>query len=303
MLLVFKSFLQKCSSGRLLPFLVRIAILLVVAVAYAVFDVFNKRNVPDIFVYACLAVALLVTFTYDLTTIEISLLTALIIGAGGYAVYRKGLMGAGDFLEFVTISLLLPIQPAPLLSSINQFGFPFIFSVFIATGYTAVICMLAYYLIKASMNGSLKSSKIERAKLYQGLGIFVAYMVLLLVLSYLTGVKYSAVLLVFVIAIASAFTIVFDRVINRQMVTYVYPSKLAPEDMIATNFMSREDLEYFSSKSRHFGRLATRKLISDIRHVKRKIPLYTSGVPLALFALIAVVTSLLFGNLLLYVIV
>jgi hypothetical protein len=287
----------------LISLAIRIAILLVVSFAYAVFDTFNKRNVPDVFVYACLVVGLLVTFTYSQAIIEESLLIALIIGLVGYALYRKGVMGAGDYFEFATISLLLPIQPTPFLSGPGQFGFPFIFSVLITTGYAAVVCMVCYYLLKAGMSGRINLAKIERKKFYQGFGIFIAYLVLLALVSYMLGIRYVAVFLMLGIAVASALTIIFDRIINSQMVSYVYPSRLTPEDMIATNFMSRQEMEYFSKKSRHFGRLVTKKLINDIKHVKRKIPLYTSGVPLGLFALIAVVVSLLFGNILLYVII
>jgi len=286
----------------LLPFVFRIALLLGIASCYAVFDVFNKRNVPDVFVYACLVAALAVTLTYTVAVIEISLLIALAIGSLGYLLYRAGVMGAGDFIEFATISLLLPIQPSPILSGLNQFGFPFIFSVFIATGYAAMIGMVGYYLLRAWRRGDMRHAGIERGKLYQGLGIFVAYLVLLAFLSYVTGLRYAAVLLVLVIAVSSSLTIVFDKVINKQMISYVYPGALRPDDMIATNFMSRSDLEYFAGKSKRFGRLVTKGLIRDIGKVRRKIPLYTSGVPLALFALIAIVVSLLFGNLLLYVI-
>ena len=77
--------------------LVRIIVLLAIATLYAIFDVFNKREVPNAFVYACLAVGILVTFTYGLTLAEMSLLLALAIGAGGYLVYRAGYWGAGDF--------------------------------------------------------------------------------------------------------------------------------------------------------------------------------------------------------------
>lgn len=287
----------------MISFLLRIAILLVVALVYAILDVFNKRNVPDIFVYACLILAVVVTLTYNASTIAMSLLIAVIIGAIGYILYRKGVMGAGDFFEFATISLLIPIQPPALLSSLPQFGFPFIFSVFIGTGYAAVVGMTGYYLLRAYRHGALKSSEVERGKLYQGLVIFVAYMLLLAFISYLTGIRLIAIALVLIIGVASSLTIIFERSINKQMVSYVYPSKLTQEDMIATNFMSKDEIAFFSKKSKHFGRLVTRNLIRDIKGVRKKVPLYTSGVPLALFAFIGIALSLLFGNIILYILI
>lgn len=287
----------------MLPLLLyaRLTALMVIAIAYAAFDVFNKRNVPDIFAYAALAVAFLLTLTYGTKTIEISLLITAIIIALGYIVYKKGVMGAGDFLEFATISLILPIQPAALLSAVPQLGFPFIFSVLISTGYTAVISMMLYYLAKAAIHGKIHTSRLRPGSLRAGALLLLAYLAMLAVISYFTGFRLIPSLLILSIGVASSITVVFDKELNAQMVSYAYPRELHPEDMIATNLMSPEDKSYFMKKSKHFGRLVTKALIRDIRDTKRKVPLYTSGVPLALFALLGIIISLAFGNILLYI--
>ncbi len=286
----------------MLPFSLRIAVLLIIALAYALLDVFNKRNVPDAFAYAALAVGVVVTLTYPVSVIYLSVLVAAAIGLFGYIVYRAGLMGAGDFFEFVTISLLLPVQPAAILSGIPQLNFPFIFSVLIAAGYTAVIGMVVYYLVKAAKSGALERYRVERRKLYSGLAIAVAYLVLLFLLSWITGFRPAAAFVILLIAAASALTIFFEKAINKEMVSYVYPNRLSEGDMIATNLMKDDELAFFKKRSKGFSRLATKKLIGEIKGVKRKMPVYTEGVPLALFALIGIVISLLFGNLLLYLI-
>ena len=286
----------------MLPFSLRIAVLLIIALAYALLDVFNKRNVPDAFAYAALAVGVVVTLTYPVSVIYLSVLVAAAIGLFGYIVYRAGLMGAGDFFEFVTISLLLPVQPAAILSGIPQLNFPFIFSVLIAAGYTAVIGMVVYYLAKAAKSGVLERYRVERRKLYSGLAIAVAYLVLLFLLSWITGFRPAAAFVILLIAAASALTIFFEKAINKEMVSYVYPNRLSEGDMIATNLMKDDELAFFKKRSKGFSRLATKKLIGEIKGVKRKMPVYTEGVPLALFALIGIVISLLFGNLLLYLI-
>ncbi len=287
----------------MLSLMLRIAILLVVTFAYAILDVFNHRNVPDIFAYALLALAFIVTLTYGTRVMLISLALAAVIGAIGYLLYRKGVMGAGDFLEFATISMLIPIQPSAFLSSMPQFNFPFIFSVFIATGYTAVVGMLFYYLLRAYLKGSLKSVEIEKKRLYNGILIFAAYLVMLAAVSYIAGPKPIPAVMVITIGAASALTIIFEKQVSVQMISYVYPAALTTEDMIATNFMSKEDLAFFSRRSKHFGRLVTKKSLEEIKGIRKKVPLYTSGVPLALFAFFAVVISLLFGNILLYLLI
>ena len=96
----------------------RIVVLIIVALIYAYFDVFNKRNIPDTFAYTCLIVAALFTLAYPQTTIIYSIVTAAIVAVIFYIFYRMGQVGAGDGFELVTLSLLLPIQPSPMLSNL-----------------------------------------------------------------------------------------------------------------------------------------------------------------------------------------
>ncbi|MEM3638829.1 MAG: hypothetical protein QXW90_02365, partial [Candidatus Micrarchaeaceae archaeon] len=63
--------------------MVRIAILIVITLIYALFDVYNKRNVPDAFVYSGLAIGVVATLTYGLSIAFTSILIALGIGGIG----------------------------------------------------------------------------------------------------------------------------------------------------------------------------------------------------------------------------
>lgn len=287
----------------MIPFTYRIALLLIVGAAYAAYDLFNKRNVPDLFVYGVFILGLAITFTYGLKTIEISLAISFLIIALGYLIYKKGIMGAGDFMEFATISMLLPIQPNPMLSSLPQFNLPFILSVLISTGYSAIILTTVYYLAKSLMKGGLKTASPKRKKIYHGAGLFISYLILLLLISYLAGFKVFTAIIILTMGAASSLAVIFEKEINMQMVSYMYPKDLSKEDMIATNLMSNAELKYFSSKSKHFGRLVTSKMLNETKAIKKKIPVYTSGIPLAFFALIGIVISVLFGNLLIYFII
>lgn len=287
----------------MISFLIRIAILLVIAIAYAGFDLFNKRNVPDLFVYACLVVGIIITLTYPLSTIILSLSIAAVMVVLGYIIYRKGVIGAGDFFELVTVSLILPIQPAVTLLGNFQLQFPFIFSVLIAAGYSAIICIAGYHLLVAAKNKRINKREIQRNQVYRGVILFAAYMILLVFVKYAVNISNGAVVLIFVVAVASLLLIIFEKAINKGMVSYMYPALLVEGDMIAVNLMSKKDLDYFKSKTKDFGRLATAKMIKKIKGVKRKMPVYTSGIPFAFYILIGVVISLLVGNLLLYVII
>ena len=287
----------------MISFIYRIALLLIVGLAYAAYDLLNKRNVPDIFVYGVFILGLAITFTYGLRTIEISLTISTLIIALGYLIYRKGIMGAGDFMEFATISMLLPIQPNPILSQLPQFGLPFILSVLISTGYSAIVLTTIYYLGRSFIKGGFRSSSPKRRKIYHGLGLFISYLILLFLISYLAGFKAFTAVIIITMGAASSLAVIFEKEINMQMVSYVYPKDLSKEDMIATNLMPTADLKYFSSKSKHFGRLVTKETLNETKAIKKKIPVYTSGIPLAFFALIGIIISLLFGNLLIYFII
>jgi Flp pilus assembly protein protease CpaA len=278
----------------------RIGILLAVALVYAYFDLFNKRNIPDIFAYVSVAIGFLVTLTYPVPTIEMSLLIVAVIVIVGYITYRLGVLGAGDFYEFAFISFVIPIQAAPLLVNVSQFGLPFVLSVFIATGYVTLLAMPLYYIWLAGRKGRIEKIKTTRRNLYRALFIIIFYGVFLLALIYFSALSFPAAVLIFIIVIPAALVIIFEDLIYNGMVEFVYPRALEEGDMIATGIMKKSDISYFTKKSRHFGRLATSELIGQIKSIKRKIPVYKNAIPLAFFTVIGVVISILFGNLILF---
>lgn len=282
--------------------MLRIAVLVAVAVIYAAFDVFNKRNVPDMFVYATMAIGIAVALTYGIGTIELSALIAIGIGWFGYLLYRAGFLGAGDVFEFVFVSLVFPIQPTPLLSGINQLQLPFIFSVLIAAGYAATLFIPVYYLLLAEKKKVNAGERIGRYRFLKAASLLVAYLAMLLMLYTFAKVSLTAVALVLLIAVPSSIMLLYEREIYLGMVSFIYPKEMTDGDMIAVNLMEQKDIDYFKGKDPKFGRLATDSIIRRIKNVRRRLPVYRNSVPFALFLLIGVVISLLFGNLVLYII-
>jgi hypothetical protein len=279
-----------------------ISVLLIITFAYAIFDLFNKREVPNVFAYISVAVAFILCLTYWNTDMLIGFAIAAFIAASGYALYKKGFLGAGDVFELITISLLLPQQPAPLLSSAHQLGMPFVFSVFISSGYFAVIIIVLYYILAAKRSPMEKSFKIEKRKAVSSTVLLSVYIVLILVMHITIGVGISGTVLLLLLAVPSSIMLVYERLINYRMVSLINPNELTQGDMIATNLMSTKEIGYFSKRSKAFGRLATSELIKDLKNVRRKLPVYRNAVPLAAFFFIGVVFSLLFGNLIFLII-
>ncbi len=274
-----------------------VSVLMLITLIYAVFDVFNKRNVPNLFVYATIVVGVVVALVANSGLALItSFLVAGVLGLLGYLIYRAGLLGAGDVLEFVFIALVMPVQMAPFLNNIYQWNIPFVLSVIIAAGYTSLIFIPIYYLLVKKRPG--KAERPSWNRIATGIAFFAAYMIFLAVIKYAYGVDLFGAMLIFVLALASGITLIYEQRIYLGMVEFIYPKELEEGDMIATNLMSKKDLAFFKKKG-GFGRLASAKLITKIRKVARRLPVYRDSVPFSLFIFIGTIISLLFGNLIL----
>ncbi|MHB1829904.1 MAG: hypothetical protein ACYCO0_00760 [Candidatus Micrarchaeaceae archaeon] len=272
-----------------------IAVLVLVALVYAIYDVFNKRNVPNFFVYITIVIGVALAVMFNSNFLALDFGIASVVGLIGYAFYRSGLLGGGDVLEFVFIALVMPVQIQPFLGGPYQFNIPFILSVLIAAGYTSLIFIPAYYL---GVKKPKKDSGPDRRGVAVGALFFVAYMALIMALKFTFGISLLGALLVLVLAVMSAITMAYEKRVYLGMVSFIYPKQLEEGDMIATNLMDRKDVAYFKNKTT-FGRLATAQLISDLKSVRKRIPVYRDSVPFSLFIFIGIIVSLLFGNIIL----
>ncbi|MDE1762147.1 MAG: prepilin peptidase [Candidatus Micrarchaeota archaeon] len=281
----------------------RLIALIAMVIIYAIYDVFNKRDIPDAFAYVSVFIGVIFTLVLGLHTIEFSALVAIVVGALSYVLYRVGQLGLGDGFEFVAISLLIPIQPSPLLFGGQQFGMPFILSVFVATGFTAIVFVPLYYILKMNSKSRKEArSLIGSREAAKAAILIVAYASLLLFVTYLFGFNPVAAAIISLIAVFSALMALFEKGIMRQMIALIYPRELEDGDIIAEDMMAVRDIAYFRKISPGFGRLVTPGIITKIARVRRRIPVYKHAVPLAVPTLVGVGAALLFGNLLLYLV-
>jgi hypothetical protein len=254
--------------------------------------------VPDVFAYASVALGIVVTLVYDSSVLLESLLIAAFIAAIGYVVYKRGLWGAGDYFELVAVSLLLPVQPLPLLVLANQFALPFILSVFIATGFAALWTVPTYYLLVIRRKWSRKMS--EKQMSY-GLLLFFLYISLLVFIYATVGLTLGRALLVLAIAIPSSVTMMFGDEITARMVKRVSAKGLEEGDIIAVNMMSARERKAFSVHAAS-GRLVTKRLMRELEGMRSTLPVYKNAAPLAVFILMGTAISLLVGNVALFII-
>lgn len=279
--------------------LIRMASVIAVSAAYMLFDVFNRRNVPVLFVYATLAYGAVLTALYlDAMLILASAAIAAVVLGTGYFIYKAGQIGAADIAEFAALSLMIPLQTVPLATpGVMQFGIPFIVSILVGTGVVALAIVPLYYLPKAVRAG-LKMS-IRRSSGAKAVAIAAAYVAFAIALEWAYGISAAGVAVLAILAAGSAIIIAFEEQITHVMVRYVTPKQFDEGDIIAFNLMSKRSIDAAKRKVRGFGRLMTHGLIQEMRKkkVRQKFPVYKDALPLALPIFVAVVISLLIGNL------
>jgi Flp pilus assembly protein protease CpaA len=287
-------------------YLVRLASALVIAFAYMLFDIFNRRNIPDVFAYSTLAYALVLgLFAGTATVVEESLLVAAIIIGAGYLVYKMGELGAGDVIELAAISLLLFAPVAPLLSiGIPQLGLPFVVSLLLDIGLVAVLFVPLYYIPRAAHRFGAKTLRqVSQRDIIKAVTITAAYAIFLVFLVYYAHIDVYGTAVVLAVMVGSALLVLFQKPITATMVDVVGVDQFEEGDILAFNMMSRARITREKRRIGSFDRLVTRRLIREMKSkkVKDKFPVYKRAVPLALPIFVALVLSVLYGNLILLV--
>lgn len=281
---------------------VRLASLVVIALAYMLFDLFNKRNIPSIFAYGTVAYGAILTVLYlQITLIALSVGVAVFIFAVGYLVYRAGVLGAGDLFELATLSLILPFQSMPFLSNVPQFGLPFIISVFIASGVAALVAVPLYYIPKAKRMYIRIAKEVPNKDIYKALAIGSVYIIFIGFLILEAGTKYLGIALLTIITLGSVAAVLFERPITMSMAKMVGHKEFEEGDIIAFNLMTKAEIARLKHKLSHFDRLITKRLINEMKKkgANVKVPVYKQAIPLAAPIFIGTVVSILFGNVIL----
>lgn len=296
-------------SEMLIPSLIdlRYASIIIIAAIYMLFDVFNKRNVPSIFVYATLGYGVLLTLLYlDLQLIFYSGLLATAILGFGYFIYRIGQIGAADIVEFAAISLILPITPLPLLVHVQQLSIPFILAMLVNTGMAVFVFVPIYYIprafykFKRKLYGMIRKEDVFRAAMLAVL--YVAFMSLLIFTFWLKALGF---LIVLIMALGSVLITLFVTPITKSMIRYITYRGLEPGDAIALNLIPKGLHSDLNKRVVGFGGLVTSQLIDGLRRKapKAKLPVYRNAVPFALPIFVGALTTLIFGNMILLVFV
>lgn len=285
---------------------VRIASVLVVALVYMIYDVYNKRVLPDWFAYSTLFYGLLLTL---LLIHPYSILESLLIAGGifciGYLVYRLGQLGLGDVIEFVAISLMLPFQQTPILVNVLQYNFPFLLSIIIASGMAAFVLVPLYYIPKA-VKLSKKSilNDVRPKEFTKSMLIGLSYVVLIAALSIVGVINIYGIILFAIFTFGSVFSAMFETPMAKAIIVMANADSLSPSDMVAFSLLSKPEKSKLSSEIKSFSRVVTKEMITEMKKkdIKTKLPVYKEGIPFAIPIFIGIVISILLGNLFILVI-
>jgi Flp pilus assembly protein protease CpaA len=286
--------------------MLRIASVLAIAFIYMLFDVFNKRNVPSTFAYFTLGYGFVLTLSYfNMSAVMTSSAVALAVLGVGYIVYRAGQIGAADVIELAALSLILPVQPVPVLaSSFNQFGLPFAVTVIVAAGVVAMIIVPAYYLPRAKrMFKKPLSAFIDRKGAFKAVLIVVPYIAFVLFLEAEASINAVGLAILAAMMVGSSLLMLFEKPITDSMVELISIDKCDEGDIIAFNLMDKKDIDAIRKKVATFDRLLTRELIAQIKEkrIRSRLPVYRKALPFAVPLFAAVVISILLGNIIFFI--
>jgi len=260
---------------------VRLVLAFLGVAAATYYDVFNKRNVPNVLLYAFLAIAFVANlFFYQADIFIFSVALAAFFGAIGYIFYRFGQLGGADVFVISSVILLLPIHPAFVGLAFNM---PFIFSVIVFSGVAFAVYVIVFFSLKLWEQGA-------KPRLLYAL-LFIPYILFAYV--YFNSILFSTMYFVFVsiLLLATVFFLMFREDINLLLSERMSPSELEEEDVLALDMMDKDFVKKYSIK-----RLATKDEIDRMIGLKiQEVWVYSKLPPFLPFFLLGMVMSLFFA--------
>ncbi|HEV8289388.1 MAG TPA: A24 family peptidase [Candidatus Norongarragalinales archaeon] len=262
---------------------------------------------------------LLNLLTFDWSFISWSVGLAIVILAAGYFAYKSGQFGGGDVWLFAGIALLLPYYPQELgqwlqvfwmntsptiasahlfASSLSQYGYPLVLGIFVSSAAIALMGSTVQYGIK------MKEMRVKLKPDYPSLAVaLVIGLVALFVFNFLQKTNAIQSLVLLAIVVPAVFLSAFKRQIMEEIIIQKVPLKeFEDEDVIVTDLIPKRIVEKFKIE-----RVATKEVMKRLREVEKKEGMHKfpvcKGLPrFGPYVLVALVLTLLFGDLLAFVI-
>ncbi len=268
--------------------------------AAACYDVFNKKWVPNWLLYAFVGAALLLNAVFFEPTLFAQ---AFLFGAAAFVVcyplYRLGQLGGADVYAYAAIAAALPYLPKPLLAPAQNVPYPFILSVLAPAGLAFILHMLARFIPRISRQLAAGRIKLTFSRLAPPALIVLAFAFFAYVLSSLPvalPLSYTAILTFLFVSLV--FFSAFKQEIKDSMVEIVQVSRLQEEDVLAL-----EKMDAALVKKLSLSPLLSAKSIAALKKSKLpRVPVYTRMPFFLPYLLFGLLFTVLFGDLIFYII-
>ncbi len=268
--------------------------------AAAYFDMFNKKWVPNYLVYGFLAAALVLNVIYFEQAVFTQAITfGIVIFALTYFLYKAGQLGGADVYVLASIAMCLPYLPKPLLAPAQNVPYPFLLSALAPAGLAFILHMVARFLPYVSRKlaaGEIKFTLWKAAGPAALLAVFSFFLFALSTLPIPLPAQFIAILSFLFVSLF--FFTLFKEEIKDSMVEQVLVSRLQEEDVLAL-----EKMDPALVKSLELAPLITKETVASLKKSKlTRVPVYT-GMPFFLpYLFLGLLFSVLFGDLLFYII-
>jgi len=277
--------------------LLRIIATLSFLTAATYYDLFNKKNVPVFIPYAMISIGLLLNiFTLNLNFILSSSAVALAVLAIGYLVYRTGQLGGADVLIFAGISLLLPNAPSLSIfqASAQQplFTYPFILSVFLVSGFLAVIGLSAKYVPKVACALLRGNVEIKAQSALSSVLIVASYLAVIYFFSEAGILSTAQSVFLLLLVLLAGFLTLFKDYISSSMVEWVPLGSIDEEDVIALHLLDEKLVRRLKLQPV----LTPSEMVKLKRTRMKKFPIFKGMPPFLPYVLVALIFLLLFGD-------
>jgi len=286
-------------ANIILPFeQIRVLIAILGVAVGSYFDLFNNKNVPELFLYTFLAVAFVANLAaFDSTLSIYAMGTAVVVFGIFYVLYKLGQLGGADVYLLSSIALLIPVQPqfSPFLTPAFLPELPFMLNVILASGLSLMFYMLLRS-VPIAFEKIKEPQKIEKKSLLGSVAIVIVFGAFSFIALQSGLVPRSYYVFMSLMVILAVYFTLFKEALNNSMIAWVDYKHVEPEDIIAVDKMDKSIVEKYKLK-----RLVDASMYGRMKKIHgKKIALYKHLPPFIPHLLIGLVFSVLFGNVILF---
>ena len=250
----------------------RILVALVGTGIAAWYDLYNKKNVPENFLYAFLGIALILNvLDYSLFISRLPLAALLIVIL--YMMYKVGQLGGADLMVLAAIYCAIPTMTSPLIPTTSSFiseilSLPSLFTILAISVILCALWLVIKYgprLIRDTLKGKIKFKTIN---LLIAIAMILVYGFLLIMIIQLSSILSISILhivfLTLVVILVFFFSIYKDALMEHMI---VWKKKVEQEEIIMLEALPAALIEKM-----HLGRLVTEQQMKKMNKIKRMWP-------------------------------